>query len=241
MYVTKDLGADLFGLPSRENILMSMSAPATDRPKASTVSRILEAAAELFVARSYADVTVDKVAEAAELTKGAVYHHFNSKEQLYLAMLHADLADKRSLFESAQRVSGSSRERLRALTASFLALPETKRQLIQLVRRDANMLSDPLRAELVRAYQHALPDPVEAILRDGIRDGEIIPADPRLLAWQYIAAMEVLLTPYADQRFGCDDDKLSYVISTFFYGCIRARAELTSSARETTAGPTGEK
>jgi len=202
-----------------------MSLSTQPSPKQATAAKIIAAAAELFVARNYADVTVDQVALKAEVTKGAVYHHFNSKEELYVAMLRADLERKRAVHQRAVNALGSCRDRLRALTASFLALPDNERQLITLVRRDANIFDNPLRDELVRAYQRALPDPIEAIIRDGIRDGEIMPGDPRLLAWQYIALFEVLLTPYASERFAKDEDKLNYVMSTFFYGCARSRQE----------------
>jgi len=189
-----------------------------------TVARILSSAEELFLERNYADVTVSQVAEAAGLTKGAVYHYFPSKEKLYLAMLHNDLAQKSRLYrQQALEIGGSCAERLRHLTRAFLSLPETKRRLIGLVRRDVNIFPPPLRDELVRAYQQALPDLVEEIIRDGVRDGELMPCDPRLLAWQFVALVEVVLTPYAKQRFACDDDKLNYVLSMFLNGCARER------------------
>jgi AcrR family transcriptional regulator len=203
---------------------MSMPAakpsPASESP---TAARILEAAATLFVDGSYADVTVDNVAEAAQVTKGAVYHHFASKEQLYIHMLLADLERKRRRNQEVVEAGGDCRARLRALTAAFFALPETERKLIHLVRRDANIFDARTRGRLVRAYQAALPDPISAIIRDGVRDGELIPCDPRLMAWQFIALVEVVLTPYADQRFACDEDKLNYVMSVFFRGCERIR------------------
>jgi AcrR family transcriptional regulator len=189
-----------------------------------TVTRILSSAEELFLERNYADVTVSQVAEAAGLTKGAVYHYFPSKEKLYLAMLHNDLAQKSRLYrQQALEIDGSCAERLRHLTRAFLSLPETKRRLIGLVRRDVNIFPPQLRDELVRAYQQALPDLVEEIIRDGVRDGELMPCDPRLLAWQFVALVEVVLTPYAKQRFACDDDKLNYVLSMFLNGCARER------------------
>jgi AcrR family transcriptional regulator len=189
-----------------------------------TVTRILSSAEELFLERNYADVTVSQVAEAAGLTKGAVYHYFPSKEKLYLAMLHNDLAQKSRLYrQQALEIGGSCAERLRHLTRAFLSLPETKRRLIGLVRRDVNIFPPQLRDELVRAYQQALPDLVEEIIRDGVRDGELMPCDPRLLAWQFVALVEVVLTPYAKQRFACDDDKLNYVLSMFLNGCARER------------------
>ncbi len=200
---------------------MSMSgAGAVDSgADATTIERICSAAANLFVKRSYADVTIDQVADAAGLTKGAVYHYFESKEALYVETLLRDLERKRRLYERAIDSEGSCRDRLRELTASFLSLPELERKLAQLVRRDANIFSEATRRKLVDAYHEAVTTPIERILRDGMRDCEIIPCDPRLLAWQFVALVEVMLNDYAYPRFGCDDDRLSYIMGIFLRGC----------------------
>jgi AcrR family transcriptional regulator len=47
-----------------------------------TRAAILDAAMERFSADGFAGTTVDAVAEAARVTKGAVYHHFKDKAEL---------------------------------------------------------------------------------------------------------------------------------------------------------------
>jgi AcrR family transcriptional regulator len=59
---------------------------------------VLAAAAEEFAELGYADAKIDRIAERAELTRGAVYSNFPSKRALYLAVLvdlveRADTAD----------------------------------------------------------------------------------------------------------------------------------------------------
>ncbi|WP_461639203.1 TetR/AcrR family transcriptional regulator, partial [Leucobacter sp. BZR 635] len=56
------------------------------RPR-STKERLLEQAARLFAERGYAGVSLEDIAQAAGFTKGAVYSHFGSKEQTFLAAL----------------------------------------------------------------------------------------------------------------------------------------------------------
>src|SRR5262245_3187977 len=48
---------------------------------------VLAAARTEFAERGYADAKVDRIAERAELTRGAVYSNFPSKRALYLAVL----------------------------------------------------------------------------------------------------------------------------------------------------------
>lgn len=183
-----------------------------------TIGNIMTAARELFLARNYADVSMEEIAEAARVTKGALYHHFASKGALYLAMMHGDLQEKLALFRNTVETDSGCRERLRRLTMAFLELPVEKRELMKLVRRDVNIFKDPSRDQLIRSYQAALPEQIEAIIRDGIRDGELAPSDPRLLAWQYTAMVEVVLGRYAGQVLGNHEHTADYVLNLFFNG-----------------------
>lgn len=58
----------------------------------STKERLLEQAARLFAERGYAGVSLEDIAQSAGFTKGAVYSHFGSKEQTFLAALRAETA-----------------------------------------------------------------------------------------------------------------------------------------------------
>lgn len=52
-----------------------------------TFDKILAAALDLFVSRGFEGTTVDEIAEAAGLTKGAIYFHFATKDDVLLALL----------------------------------------------------------------------------------------------------------------------------------------------------------
>lgn len=192
---------------------------------ANTVANILASAGALFVTRNYADVTMDQIAEASHVTKGALYHHFSSKEDLYLELMRTDFTEKRALFGEAIASGGTCRERLRRLTAVFFDLPVESREIARLVRRDINVFADPARAELVRAYQASLPELIERVIRDGIRDGELALADPRLLSWHFVALVEVTLSRYADDLFHNADVKLDHVLDLFFTGAAGKKQE----------------
>ena len=54
-----------------------------DQRRAATVAAILRAAARLFTARGFDATSIDDIAGRAGVAKGAVYHHFESKEQIF--------------------------------------------------------------------------------------------------------------------------------------------------------------
>jgi AcrR family transcriptional regulator len=58
--------------------------------KERTRQRLLAEAQRLFRERGYAATSLEQIAEAAEVTKGAIYGHFTSKEDLLLSAIEAD-------------------------------------------------------------------------------------------------------------------------------------------------------
>jgi AcrR family transcriptional regulator len=59
----------------------------SQRRKAETRRGILDAAYRVFAQRGYAQATIDDIAAAGGVSKGAVYHHFASKEELFRELL----------------------------------------------------------------------------------------------------------------------------------------------------------
>jgi AcrR family transcriptional regulator len=57
--------------------------------KERTRQRLLAEAQRLFRERGYAATSLEQIAEAAEVTKGAIYGHFASKEDLMLSAIEA--------------------------------------------------------------------------------------------------------------------------------------------------------
>ncbi len=188
-----------------------------------TIHNIMASAASLFTAKNYADVTMGQIALASQVTKGAVYHHFSSKEELYLELIHTDLARKKELFDRAIASGSTCRDRLGLLTRAFFEMSKTERELIKLVRRDNHTFDDPARAELVKAYQSSLPELIEEVIRQGIDNGELAPADPRLLSWHFVALVEVTLSDYASRLYDNTDSKLEFVLDQFFTGAAGTR------------------
>ena len=185
-----------------------------------TIQNILEATRNLFIEKQYADVTLKEIAEMAGVTKGALYHHFSTKEDLYINMMHYYLDE---IKESTQSNIESTREyccrkRLYLSLLNFLQLPDYALKVVSLVRRDNTLFSNSTRAELIQAYQAAIPEPVETILADGMANGEIITSDARLLSWQYIALVEASIHPYGHKVLGGPENMADFLVTTIFSG-----------------------
>ena len=54
--------------------------------------RIVKAATKNFAKKGYANTTIEIVAKSAKVSKGGLYHHFQSKEDLFIAVLFQNIA-----------------------------------------------------------------------------------------------------------------------------------------------------
>jgi AcrR family transcriptional regulator len=88
--------------------------------RARTRAALLRAAGRVFAEHGFHQATLDAVAAAAGVSKGALYHYFPSKEQLFVALLEDRLAAGLSDIEAVIGERGSDSEQLGAAVETFL-------------------------------------------------------------------------------------------------------------------------
>jgi len=67
-------------------------APRRRLPAAQRIEQILDAALQVFSDKGYAAARIDDIGAAAQLSKGGIYTHFRSKEEIFEALLTRTLA-----------------------------------------------------------------------------------------------------------------------------------------------------
>jgi AcrR family transcriptional regulator len=77
-------------------------------PDAEVRERVVEAAFVLFRRHTYDEVTVGAVADAANVAKGSVYRHFDSKEEIFTAVVEHLLAELAAGFADAVDTLGGA-------------------------------------------------------------------------------------------------------------------------------------
>lgn len=68
---------------------------------AATRQALLDAARELFVAKGYGDTSTPEICTAAGITRGALYHHFVDKRDLFRQLLAREAETVRAEIEAA--------------------------------------------------------------------------------------------------------------------------------------------
>jgi AcrR family transcriptional regulator len=81
---------------------------------AATRAALLKIARKLFAERSYADTATEEVVRRARVTRGALYHHFRDKQDLFKGVLHEE---ERKLTEIVAVAAAAEPDPWRALKA----------------------------------------------------------------------------------------------------------------------------
>ncbi len=150
--------------------------------------RILDAALSVFAASGFAGARVDRIAEAAGLSKANLLYYFRSKEELYLSVLTRTL----EMWLEPLRELDASRDPEEAL-GHYIARkleysrvhPEGSRLFAVEVMQGAPMLSRVLATDLA----DLVGKKVEAIER-WIAEGRLAPVDPHHLIFMIWATTQ---------------------------------------------------
>jgi AcrR family transcriptional regulator len=162
--------------------------PADPRPGR---ERILEQARALFIERGYVDVSMREIAEAAGLRKATIYHHFADKEELFTAIVMAEVV--------------ASRERMEKCIAGLTTLPERLQELafthFSNARSNTWRLAQDFREHIPEERHHEMHKALgglfaiyRQVFEEADADGEITGFDPvfaasgffqTILAWTW--------------------------------------------------------
>lgn len=145
-----------------------------------TVEKILDAAQRLFLEKGYENTTIqDIVGELGGLTKGAVYHHFKSKEEIMDAVSDRMFFSKNP-FEAVQgRDDLSGLEKLRQAVLIHNADEEQG----EINRQATALMKNPqLLANMLAANREVLTPYYRKLIDEGIADGSITTRYPRELS-----------------------------------------------------------
>jgi AcrR family transcriptional regulator len=137
-------------------------------------AEVLDAALEVFAKVGFERATLQDVADRAGVTKGALYHYFDSKNQLFLELMRERLAVQIRASQALVAAAGSSRPR-EALLREFLETMWANLQqpgMVELMRLMVTEL--PKFPEVGRAFFDEIVAPARRTMRqiwerDGMR------------------------------------------------------------------------
>ncbi|MBP3083467.1 TetR/AcrR family transcriptional regulator [Mycolicibacterium fortuitum] len=142
-------------------LVMPAVKPTRIRPTRDEVrDRILDAALKVFAAEGFAGATIDAIGHAAGFTKGAVYSNFESKDELFLALLDRQFESRGALIATAlDSGQGDTAAIAAALSRSTLdSIHDQNEYQIVLIEYWLRAVRDPELRERLVARRRAAAD-----------------------------------------------------------------------------------
>jgi len=102
-----------------------------NKSKDNSKEQILEAAMKVFVKNGFAQTRMEDIAEVSGLSKGAIYHHYDSKKDLFLALI--DFWEEYFFFKvffNKNIESKKSEDLLRAMAKDMIETFKTKKYVL---------------------------------------------------------------------------------------------------------------
>lgn len=170
-----------------------------------TVNLILDTATRLFVQKGYERTSIQDIINNLDgLSKGAIYHHFKSKEEILIAVTNKMTEESnRMLFEIRNNPNMTGKEKLKKLLEDSVNRPVHD----EIFSAAPNIKSSPalVSSILMESVETVAPEYVLPIIKQGIGDGSIQTEYPEELAELIMLVGNVWLDPMV---FDDDPEKI---------------------------------
>jgi AcrR family transcriptional regulator len=165
-----------------------------------TRSKIIDSAIRLFSAHGYNTASVDDICAEAGISKGAFYHHFKSKQELFLALLDGWLQTIDNAIEASK--DKTVPETFMQITEAFPFIFETAGEGLPMfmefwlqASRDEKIWQASI-APYRRYHKY-----FTALIKKGVDEGSFVEVDPELTSRMIVStAMGLLLQSLMDPK-----------------------------------------
>lgn len=160
-----------------------------------TVHLILDVAFRLFIEKGYENTSIqDIIDNLGGLSKGAIYHHFKSKEELLIAVTDRMTSESNQMLAVIRdRSDLTGKEKLKTIFRESINRPV--QDDIFTVAPDFHNNPKLLFSLLHDTIENAAPNYILPIIQQGISDGSIKTDYPKQLAELILLAANVWMNP----------------------------------------------
>lgn len=160
-----------------------------------TVTRILDVSKKLFIEKGYDNTTIqDIINDLGDLSKGAIYHHFKSKEAIMDAITtreHENVSFLLKELSTDDKLNGL--QKIKKLL--YISLESSMQKVLLKVL--PNLLKNPkLLVMQINVTMKIANDILEDFIRTGISDGSIKTDYPKELAEVIALIINIWLNPF---------------------------------------------
>ena len=178
-----------------------------------TQERIIDASIKLFIEKGYEQTTIQDILDALKLSKGGLYHHFKSKEEILEAVKHkraqcaADMLH--DLIENTK--AANAKEKLKKILYQWSVSTQTHSFDTVLTSQSNN--PHFVMGALKNAVNQDAPI-ISKLIEEGITDGSIQTTEPAFCAEIFLLLLNFWTSPVLFTRNINDTKKRLYYLQS---------------------------
>ena len=156
---------------------------AENLPKEERQSQIMEAAMKVITRKGFSSARIDDIVNEAGLSKGAIYHHYEGKKDLFLALIDHWETQTFPDFYSRNGKERSASDTLRDFSEEIIKVFKTRSYVFQVEVEFWSLANqdDEIRKRSQELYEKII-NLFELVIIKGIREKEFIKVDTRITA-----------------------------------------------------------
>jgi AcrR family transcriptional regulator len=148
--------------------------------------QILAAAAKVMQRTGFHQMSMQALADEANVSVGSLYNYFGNKEEILLATITGILDAFQDQLEPAMVAAGDDPvERLAAGIRRFIEIVDENLDAVALTYRESRTL-DPGGREMLKQLEIATSAPLRTVLTEGIEAGILHPVDVDLMVFDLV-------------------------------------------------------
>jgi len=159
--------------------------------KTPTEERIVRTAERLFAQRGFASTGMRAIAKAAQVSIGAIYHHFKSKEDILERIIRDELDRRRQVVAELKAAGLPVKDQIQKMVEMHFSLLKDKRNSARLFFRERFDPNFSLRTRIQELYDE-VANFIAEVIGEGIAAGEIRPCQPLVTAYAILGMMEAV-------------------------------------------------
>lgn len=202
---------------------------------------ILRSAAKVFAAKGYPNASIVDLAEACNSSRGALYHYFESKEQILSEILLTHLETVLEALRSSETADVDPVSNLRSLIRRLMALnAQNQAEQITLLN-EANQLDDATRT-LVTSKQREIVDIIVRALSRIDAQKHMNAQSRKVYAMMVLGAVNFSYSWYRPDGPIAPETYADMTVDAFVLGFVNpAQKDLPAPKDAQHGGPNGER
>ncbi|MGM0602955.1 MAG: TetR/AcrR family transcriptional regulator [Bacillota bacterium] len=163
----------------------------------STKDKIIKAALNMFSDNNYHTTSMAMIADEADVSKGTLYWHFNSKEDLFREIVLTGLDYFQDNYKKIYSKNLKADNKLLEVISFSINVLNENIKLAKIIRNNGSLVSDDFQKKADQKHREAVLV-IEKIIRQGVDEQIIITDNPRNTA---VLILSVIFTAPAEWLF----------------------------------------